>query len=267
MKAKSPDLQQTLFKFYRWRWPVIVALLWGATSFEAAAGRFIFLGVLSALIVFFFFYKKTFKKYTCVICKGKGKLPKKNKWALGSTSTCYSCNGEGTVNKTNYNELLKYAQVKRKETFGHMRKLNKEIHDLEKNIEFNQEIIKPTTLALVEKKITAYKQQVQFREKVLSYLDTTEANIHKILANIHLLKKVQAADTELKETYQENSEADFKELFTRQGRLEFDLSRLEGELYSLETHLDAAEDIAGVSNELNEEMDRLMLQMKKLLKD
>lgn len=266
MKLKTPDLQQTLFKLYRWRWPVIVALLWGSSSLEAAAGRYVFLGALSALVVFFFFYKKTFKKYTCVVCRGKGKLPKKNRWKLGS-STCYSCNGEGTVNKTNYNELLKYAQDKRKETVGHMRKLKKEIYDLEKDVHLNRELIKPTTLKLVEKKVDAYHKQVAFREKVLRYLDTTEDNIHKILANVHMLKRVQAADNKLRETYQESSEEDFKELFTRQGRLEYDLSRLEGELYSLETRLEAAPDSGDVPSELNAEMDRLLAQMNRLLKE
>lgn len=245
----------------------MVGLILASTSINAAFAQTIFIGLSSAFVLFFFFYKKSFKKYTCVVCKGRGSLPKKFKWSLGSTDTCYSCHGEGTVNKTNYNELLKYSQVKRKETFAHMRKLNKEIRDLQRSVKFNQEIIKPTTLNLVEKKIGAYQRQVAFREKVLAYLDKTEANIHKILANIYLLKKVQSADTSLKETYQEKSEEDFKELFTRQGRLEFDLSRLEGELYSLEKHLEAAEEEVDISNELNAEIDYLTEQMNRLLKD
>jgi len=266
MKAKFPSLQKSLFNLYRWRWPVIVALLWGTTAFEAS-GRFVFVGALSALVLFFFFYKKTFKKYTCVVCKGKGSLSRKNTWVLGTSGTCYSCNGQGTVNKTNYNELIKYAQEKRKETFGQMRKLNKEIKELQKNISYNKDHLKPSTLKLVQNKIGAYQKQVDFREKVLKYLDSTEDNIHKILANIHMLKKVQAADSHLKENYLEGSESDFKELFTRQGRLEYDLSRLEGELYSLETHLNAAGEEADISNELNAEMDQLMAQMKRLLKE
>jgi predicted nuclease with TOPRIM domain len=82
-----------------------------------------------------------------------------------------------------------------------------------------------------------------------------------------MLKKVQKADNKLNGTYQESSEEDFKELFARQGRLEYDLSKLEGELYSLETHLDAAPDSEIVSHELDAEMDRLLQQMNRLLKE
>jgi len=265
MKKLSINLQEHLFRLYRWRWPLIVSLLWLSTA-VGTTGRFVFFGATAVFTLFVFFYQKTFKKFTCVVCKGKGKVSKKNKWVIGKSSTCYACDGEGTVRRTNYNDLLNHTKKKRKSVVKQIVRLQKEVKGLEVSISHNQDILKNSTVQLVNKKIASYQKHISFREKILSYLDNTERNVHKILANIHLLKRVQKADTDLNEKYSVNSEEEFKELYARQGRLEYDLSRLEGELYSMESHLSETVD-QDITSELEVEMDQLMLQMKNLLRD
>lgn len=258
-------MQKIFYRLYRFRWPLILSFVGLSIGFQESGVASVFVLMTLALMVFSIVFKRAYKRYRCQLCKGKGKLSKKRSFVITPKGTCYACHGEGFVEKTNYNEILSYTKQKRTDNFKQIKELKNAAGTLQKDLKFSGSTLKPGTIRLVEVKIDEYRKQILFKEKVMQYLDSVEQNVHGIMNNIHMLQKVQNADVHLNQKFGPIAEQDYKDIIVKQGRLEFDLSKLEGELHSME-HLLKEQEILNITDDMSLEIDQLTAQLHNYLK-
>lgn len=256
-------MQKFLYRLYRFRWPLILTFVGLCFGFHEAAVFGVFATMTCAILAFSILFKKTYRKYACGLCNGSGRIGKRSV-VIKVKGTCYACHGKGMVEKTNYNDILSRTAEKRSEHAAHLRELKSEANSLIKDLKFSSPSLKASTIRLVEAKLDDYDKQIKFKEKVMSYLGDVEKSVHDILRNIHMLQKVQVADAHLNEKFGPISENDYKDVIIKQGRLEFDLSRLEGELYSME-HMLKERDTIQVTEDMSREIDSLTANLKAYL--